>query len=158
MLGSTSTFLQQVSRAAAALWPAPLCHPLRAAQAELDRSLHLAFRLASIHHRTVVVEPCCRAAEGRIAVRLPEGVRWGRPPAIPLPPSLADSGWLGEEPHPITVMPQRRASANVWFLHHGREALCLRLDLSGSVELLRYQPLLGAWTHCSRSGAFHEDP
>jgi hypothetical protein len=157
MRGDASTLLQQITRAAAALWPAPLCHPLRAAQAELHRSLHLAFRLASIHHRTVVLEPCSRAAEGRIAVRLPEGVRWGRPPAVPLPPSLVDSGWLGEDPHPITVMPQRRASANVWFLHHGREALCLRLALSGSVELLRYQPRLEAWIPCSRSGACHED-
>jgi hypothetical protein len=143
-----STFLQQVTRVAAALWPSPLCQPLRAAQVELHRSLHLAFRLASIHHRTVVLEPCRQATEGRISVRLPEGVRWGRPAAIPLPPSLADSGWLGGDPHPITVMPQCRASANVWFLHHGREALCLRLNLSGSVELLRYRPRLGAWTNC----------
>jgi hypothetical protein len=143
-----STFLQQVTQAAAALLPSPLCRPLRAAQAELRRSLHLAFRLASIHHRTVVLEPCRQAAQGRISVKLPEGVRWGRPAAIPLPPSLADSGWQGGDPYPITVMPQRRASANVWFLHHGREALCLRLDLSGSVELLRYRPLLGAWTSC----------
>jgi hypothetical protein len=45
-------------------------------------------------------------------------------------------------------MPQRRASANVWFLHHGRQALCLRLDLSGAVELLRYRPLLGTWVNC----------
>jgi hypothetical protein len=148
MQGTASTFLQQVTRAAAMLWPTPLCQPLRAAQAELHRSLHLAFRLASIHHRTVVLEPYGRAAEGRISLRLPEGVRWGRPPAVPLPPSLADSGWLGEDPHPIMVIPQRRASANVWFLHHGREALCLHLDLSGSVELLRYRPRLGAWTHC----------
>jgi trehalose utilization protein len=143
-----STFLQQVTQAAAALLPSPLCQPLRAAQAELRRSLHLAFRLASIHHRVVVLEPHRQAAEGRISVRLPEGVRWGRPTAIPLPPSLADSGWRGGEPYPITVMPQRRASANVWFLHHGQEALCLHLDLSGSVQLLRYRPRLGAWTSC----------
>ena len=143
-----STFLQQVTRVAAALWPSPLCQPLRAAQVELRRSLHLAFRLASIHPRTVVPAPCRQATEGRISVRLPEGVRWGRPAAIPLPPSLADSGWQGGDPHPITVMPQCRASANVWFLHHGREALCFRLDLAGSVELLRYRPWLGTWVAC----------
>jgi len=148
MRAAGTTFLQQATRAVAALWPSPLCQPLRAAQVELRRSLHLAFRLASIYHRTVVLEPCRQATEGRISVRLPEGVRWGRPASIPLPPSLADSGWRGGDPHPITVMPRRRASANVWFLHHGREALCLRLELSGSVELLRYRPLLGAWTSC----------
>ncbi len=148
MRTAMSIFLQQMSRAVAILLPPPLCPPLRAAQAELSRSLHLAFRLASIHHRAVVLEPYRQATVGRIAVKLPEGVRWGRPMAVPLPPNLADSGWRGGRPRPITVMPQCRASANVWFLHHGRKTLCLRLDLSGSVELLRYRPLLGAWTSC----------
>ena len=148
MRETTTTFLQHVTRVVAALLPAPLCPPLRAAHAELRRSLHLAFRLASTHGRAVVLEPSREASEGRIAVRLPEGVRWGRPTTIPLPPSLADSGWRNGHPCPITVMPQRRASANVWFLHHGRQALCFRLDLSGSVELLRYRPLLRTWTTC----------
>lgn len=148
MRPALSTFFQHLSRAAALVLPSPLCPPLRAAQDELRRSLHLAFRLASTHHRAVVLEPCREATEGRISVHLPEGVCWGRPAAIPLPPSLVDSGWRGGRPRPITVMPQRRASANVWFLHHGREALCLRLHLSGAVELLRYRPILGAWTVC----------
>ena len=143
-----SLLLQQVARAAAALWPSPLCQPLRAARAELHRSLHLAFGLAAIHRRTVVLEPYRQARAGHLSVKLPEGVRWGRPSAIPLPPSLADSGWRGGRPRPITVMPQRRAAANVWFLHHGQEALCLHLDLAGSVQLLRYRPLLRAWTPC----------
>ncbi len=143
-----TSLLKQVTRAAAALLPAPLCSPLKAAQTELRRSLHLAFGLATTHGRAVVLEPCRKATEGRIAVKLPTGVRWGRPAAIPLPPCLEDSGWWGGRPRPITVMPQRRAAANVWFLHHGREALCFRLDLSGSVELLRYRPLLRTWTTC----------
>lgn len=148
MRAVTNPLLQRAAQVAAAFLPSPLCPPLRAAQAELRRSLHLAFRLASTHRRAVVLEPGRKGAEGRISVRLPEGVQWGRPAAIPLPPSLAGSGWRGGRPQPITVMPQHRASANVWFLHHGREALCLRLELSGSVELLRYRPLLGAWTTC----------
>ncbi len=143
-----STFLHRLTQLAAQLLPAPLCPPLRAAQAELRRSLHLAFRLAATHHRTVVLEPCREATAGRISVHLPQGVRWGRPAAIPLPPSLAGTGWRGGRPRPITVMPERRAAANVWFLHHGKEALCLRLDLAGTVELLRYRPLLGAWITC----------
>jgi hypothetical protein len=148
MRAATTAFLRQVTRVAATFLPGPLCPPLRAAQAELRRSLHLAFRLAATHRRTVVLEPCRDATEGRISVRLPEGVLWGRPAATPLPPSLAGSGWRGDCPRPITVMPQRRASANVWFLQHGREALCLRLDLSGAVELLRYRPVLGTWVSC----------
>ncbi|MBK9796872.1 MAG: hypothetical protein IPP58_10315 [Holophagaceae bacterium] len=148
MRGFGPSFLQRFTQAAATLLPTPLCPPLKAAQAELQRSLHLAFGLATTHGRAVVLEPCRRATAGHIAVKLPTGVRWGRPAAIPLPPSLEDSGWWGGRPRPITVMPLRRASANVWFLHHGREALCFRLELSGAVELLRYRPLLRTWTTC----------
>jgi hypothetical protein len=148
MRATGSTLLHGLAQIAARLLPSPLSPPLRAAHAELRRSLHLAFRLAATHGRAVVLEPCREATEGRISVRLPQGVRWGRPAAIPLPPSLSDSGWRGGRPRPITVMPERRAAANVWFLHHGREALCLRLDLSGTVELLRYRPLLGTWMAC----------
>jgi hypothetical protein len=145
---AASTLLQQMARTLSALLPTLPCPPLKAAQTELHRSLHLAFGLATAHCRPVVVKPSCEPAKGSISVRLPEGVCWGRPAAIPLPPSLSDSGWRGGRPRPITVMPQRRASANVWFLHHGRQALCLRLHLCGSVELLRYRPLLGTWVAC----------
>ena len=145
---SRSSLHEQVTRVVAACLPSPLCPPLQAAHTELRRSLHLAFQLASSRQRPVVVEPSGAAIEGQVALKLPEGVHWGRPARVPLPPSLAGSGWRGGRPHPITVMPQRRASANVWFLHHGREALCLRLNLSGSVELLRYRPLLRAWVGC----------
>ncbi len=143
-----SLLFQRAGRIAAALWPTPLCPPLRAAQAELCRSLQLAFRLASAQRRAIVLEPTRPAGDGVLAVKLPEGVCWGRPAAVPLPPSLADSGWRGGRPRPITVMPQRRASANVWFLHHGQEALCLQLGLRGSIEVLRYRPRLRAWVNC----------
>lgn len=145
MRGAAASLRQQLAQVLARCLPAPLSPPLRAAQAELRRSLHLAFRLAATHDRTVVLEPCRASSAGRIAVRLPNGVHWGRPPAIPLPPALVDSGWRSGVPNPITVMPRQRAASNVWFLHHGRAALCLRLELSGSMELLRYRPLLGAW-------------
>lgn len=139
--------LRQIRRAAILL-PEPLSPPLRAARTELQRNLRLAFRLATIHDRAVVIEPIRGAMEGRLSLRLPEGVRWGRPQEIPLPPDLAGSGWGAGQLHPLTVMPRRRAAANVWFLHDDRQALCLRLGLLGSVELLRYRPLLRAWTRC----------
>ena len=135
-------------RALVSRLPSPLSPPLQAARKELHRSLHLAFRLAAAHRRVVVLEPCREACRGAITVHLPEGVHWGCPESVPLPPDLAETGWQGELPRPIAVTPQRRAMANVWFLHHGREALCLRLGLSGSVELLRYRPFLGAWSPC----------
>lgn len=122
--------------------------PLRAARRELRHRLELAFSLADTHARLVRLEPARPATGGQVSLRLPREVHWGRPSSVPLPPGLADSGWRGGRPRPITVMPRRRAAANVWFLHHGREALCLRLDLQGQVELLRYRPFLRTWIAC----------
>ena len=96
----------------------------------------------------MVLEPSRRAGSGQVAVRLPRGVRWGCPSAIPLPPRLEATGWEGGKPRPITVTPEHRAAANVWFLHHGRQALCLCLELGGGVILFRYRPLLGTWIEC----------
>lgn len=147
MRHAATALLRQIRRVAILL-PEPLSPPLRAAQAELRRNLQLAFNLASAHQRAVRIEPIHGAMQGRLSLRLPEGVRWGRPEGIPLPPDLADSGWGSAQPRPLTVMPRRKAAANVWFLHHDRQALCLRLGLSGSVELFRYRPLARAWTRC----------
>lgn len=136
--------IDTLSRAAARLLPGPLSPPLRAARHELRRSLHLAFSLATTHRRAVCVAP--GAGPGHLALELPAGVRWGRPASVPLPPALRGSGWCTDRPRPLTILPHRRAAANVWFLHHGREALCLRLGLLGQVEILRYRPRLDAWT------------
>ena len=145
---SAATLPQCVRALAALLLPAPLSPPLRAARSELHRTLGLAFKLAATHHQPVRLEPCGEVARGRVTLQLPPDVLWGRPPATPLPPNLVGRGWASGFPHPILVMPQRRAVANVWFLHHGREALCLQLRLSGAVELLRFRPGLGAWVSC----------
>jgi hypothetical protein len=147
MRRAATALLHQIRRAAVLL-PEPLSPPLRATRIELQRNLRLAFSLATVHQRAVVIEPTREAREGRLCFCLPEGVRWGRPDGIPLPPDLADSGWGSGRPRPLTVMPRRKAAANVWFLHDDRQALCLRLGLSGSVELLRYRPLLRAWSRC----------
>ena len=140
--------MSEVTRLAARYLPALPYLPLRAAQKELQRRLQLAFQLASLHRRGVVLNPDPKGGCGLVPVCLPQGVAWGRPPATPLPPRLADSGWTGEAPRPITVMPEHRAAANVWFLQHGRQSLCLCLGLGGTVELLRYRPLLGTWSTC----------
>lgn len=144
MSGPGPSLLCRLGRAAARILPGPLSPPLQAAQRELRRHLQLASRLATAHRRAVCV--ALEAAPGHLALRLPEGVGWGRPASIPLPPELAGSGWSPGRPRPLTLLPHRRATANVWFLHHGREALCLRLGLGGQVAFLRYRPRLGAWT------------
>jgi len=145
---SSIPVLLQLFQAMASRLPSRLCPPLRAAHDELCRNLHLAFRLAAAHRQVVMLEPYRKACKGRLSVRLPEGVHWGRPATVPLPPELDGTGWQDGRPRAIAITPQRQAMANVWFVHHGQEALCLRLGISGSVELLRYRPLLGAWTAC----------
>ena len=139
-------FLLDLGQAMARLLPIPLSAPLRAVRQELHHNLHLAFRLATTHGRAVSVVPTPEAGRDRLALHLPEGVSWGRPASVPMPPDLLDSGWGSAQPRPLTLLPDRRAAANVWFLHHGGEALCLRLGLVGDVEFLRYRPRLGAWT------------
>ena len=143
-------FRDQLGQLVALVLPAPLSPPLSLAHHELRRSLHLAFGLATTHGRVVSVAPVLGGSHDARALclsfRLPEGVRWGRPAAVPLPPALCDSRWRGGRPRPLSILPHRRAAANVWFLHHGREALCLRLGLGGQAEFLRYRPRLGAWT------------
>ena len=60
-------------------------------------------------------------------------------------------GSISAEPNRLVrlfLTPEHRAAANVWFLHHGRQALCLCLGLGGTVELFRYRPLLGTWSTC----------
>lgn len=141
--------LEAWGRSAARFLPAPLSAPLQAAHQELHRSLRLAFSLATVHRRPVCVAPVLGAAQAgpamHLPLRLPDGVHWGRPESVPLPPDLLDSGWRSGQPRPLTILPDRRAASNVWFLHHGRETLCLRLGLVGQVEILRYRPLLGGW-------------
>ncbi|MCX6548654.1 MAG: hypothetical protein NTW40_11530 [Acidobacteria bacterium] len=144
----TAVLLARAAQVAALLLPGFLSPSLRQASMELRTRLELAFRLAALHHRPVVLEPSRRAGSGQVAVRLPRGVRWGCPSAIPLPPRLEATGWEGGKPRPITVTPEHRAAANVWFLHHGRQALCLCLELGGGVILFRYRPLLGTWIEC----------
>ena len=145
---SAAALQQSVRALAALLLPAPLSPPLRAARAELRRSLQLAFRLAATHHHPVMLEPGGEALWGRVALKLPPSVLWGCPPATPLPPNLIGSRWASSFPQPILVMPQRRAVVQEPDVRHGREALCLQLRLSGAVELLHYRPRLRAWVRC----------
>ncbi|MEI6593588.1 MAG: hypothetical protein WCL47_10100 [Holophagaceae bacterium] len=147
-MSAPTALLTQVAQVAALILPGFLSAPLRQAGQELRTRLELAFRLATLHRRLVVLEPSRRAGSGQVAVRLPRGVRWGCPASIPLPPRLATTGWESRRPRPITVTPEHRAAANVWFVHHGRQALCLCLDLAGGVVLFRYRPLLGTWIEC----------
>ncbi len=140
-----ATFLRFLEPALARILPPPVSAPLQAAHRDIHHKLHQAFRQAAAQQRPVRLAPAPEHAGDRLALRLPEGVRWGCPAAIPPPPDLDGTGWPGALPRALTVLPRRRATANVWFLHHGRSALCLRLGLRGEMEFLGYHPFLGTW-------------
>ena len=119
--------------------------PLRQTQHELRRSVELAFTLARAHGKNVVLTPTQSRERGQLSLRLPKTVRWGKPTHIPLPKEMSGTGWNEAKPRSITVTPQRKATANVWFLNDGCGALCMKLSLLGEVEMLRYRSLIKRW-------------
>ncbi len=113
---------------------------LNEAQVELKSALQDAQMLARLRGRSVRVGLRTPADPDVLPLRVSPPLRWGKPPHIPLPPGMdptvkaADTG----EAHPIPVVtPHRTAQASAWFLHDGREALCMRLNGHGHVQVLR---------------------
>lgn len=115
---------------------------------ELREALETAFRLAERTDGFVRLEPALPAGgsrRGRVAPCLPRAFAWGKPPRVPLPPRTLDPRWA-EAPRSFTLTPWRTATAGMWFLRHGRRALCVRLSARGELQLLAFRPLLRRWT------------
>jgi type II secretory pathway pseudopilin PulG len=120
---------------------------LTLAQGELRGALEQAYLLARARGGDVRVALQGSGSPGllplTLPLRLPRGVRWGLPPGgVPLPsgmdPTVA-AHVTGQGHGVITVTPRRTALANVWFLHDGRDALCLRLSGTGQIQTLRWR-------------------
>jgi prepilin-type N-terminal cleavage/methylation domain-containing protein len=114
---------------------------LTAVQGEFRAALEEAFLLARARGREVRLG-LAAADTGPPGLRLPRGVHWGLPGSIPLPPGMdrPARAHLSGAAHPqVTVTPRRTATASVWFLTDGRDALCLRLSGQGRVQLLRWR-------------------
>jgi len=81
---------------------------------------------------------------------LPRGVRWGLPAAgIALPPGMdgpVQAHRTGQAHPAVTVTPRGTATASVWFLTDGRDAVCLRLAGDGHLTLLRWRRASRAWS------------
>jgi len=81
---------------------------------------------------------------------LPRGFRWGLPSgAIPRPPDMkptAKAHLTGAAHAVLTVTPRGTATAGVWFLTDGRDALCVRLSGRGAIHVLRWRRGPRAWT------------
>lgn len=121
---------------------------LSAAQAELRGSLDQAFAEARARGRNVHVSMSDAQGTDVLPVRLPRKVKFGKPAHIPLPPGVADprrADETGEAHARITVTPRRTATAALWFLNDGEEALCMRLNGHGSVLMYRWRKPLQRW-------------
>ena len=136
------------------------CHAgLGVVQAELRAAVEQAFLQARAEGRSVLVAleghtPACRARHpaapsGELPpLILPRRVRWGLPPAVPLPPDAEASPETqrsGRAQACITVTPERTAVANAWYLTDGQDAVYLGLSGHGRITLLRWRQHLGRW-------------
>jgi type II secretory pathway pseudopilin PulG len=121
---------------------------LAAAQHELTESLDQAFILARARGVNVTVGLGSGKDANHLPIRLGRKVHWGKPARIPLPPGMADpvrAGATGEAHATITVTPRHTATASLWFLNDGEEALCMRLSNRGHVRMLRWRPAARRW-------------
>jgi hypothetical protein len=121
---------------------------LAVAQMELKGSLEQAFSEARAKGRNITVSMSNEKRTDVLPVRLPRTIRFGKPDHIPLPPGVAPPKVAGSkgEAHPtITVTPLRTATAALWFLNDGEEALCMRLNGHGNVLMYRWRSHLQRW-------------
>ncbi|MBI1754607.1 MAG: prepilin-type N-terminal cleavage/methylation domain-containing protein [Acidobacteria bacterium] len=123
---------------------------LAAAQQEIVGSLDQAFTLARARGVDVTVAFGSASGAGEhLPVQLSRGVKWGKPAHIPLPPGMDPDPLAARTgaSHPvITVTPCHTTLAGAWFVHNGKEALCIRLNGKGRLRVLRWRRDLAQWT------------
>ena len=115
---------------------------------DLQGCLDQAFHQARAQGRSVTIAPATSGGPNIIPIQIPRGVSWGKPDHIPLPPGM-DAPKIATttgEAHPrITITPRHTVTATAWFLHDGRESLCVRLSGQGRLEVLRYRLRSRRW-------------
>ena len=121
---------------------------LSVASQEITGSLDQAFCQAQASGQSVEVSASQTKDLGHLPVSLPRTVRWGLPAGIPLPPgedSTVRAAANGEAHPVITVSPRHTATATVWFLNDGEDALCIRVNDRGRVTSLRWRASRHRW-------------
>ena len=121
---------------------------LTIAAQELTCSLDEAFVLARASGQPVLVSGSSTKGIGHLPVSLPRSIHWGLPPDIPLPPHMdptVKAASTGEAHTAIVITPRHTATATVWFLNDGRDALCLRVNDQGQRTLLRWRASRHRW-------------
>lgn len=121
---------------------------LTAAQSELKGTLEEARVLARARGTAVKVGIRVPAGPDVLPVRVSPRIRWGKPTHIPLPPGMAPPSvatLTGEAHGTITITPRTTATASAWFLHDGKEAVCMRLSGQGHFQVLRWRAERKRW-------------
>ena len=121
---------------------------LAVAQREIEGSLDQAFTLARASGQPVAVSASRAKDLGHLPVNLPRTIHWGLIPGTPLPPHMEETAKAitSGEAHPaITVTPRHMATATVWFLNDGSDALCIRVNDHGRVTTLRWRAGQRRW-------------
>ncbi len=121
---------------------------LAVAQDELRGSLDQAFAMARNHGCNITLSMKDEGRMDVLPVRLPRSVKWGKPAGIPLPPGVQPpkkAATDGESLPSITVTPRRTATAALWFVNDGSDALCMRLNGHGHVLMYRWRSGLSRW-------------
>lgn len=121
---------------------------LSVAGQEIQGSLEQAFFMARHSGHPVIVSASTTKDIGHLPVSLPRSIHWGLPEGVPLPPHMdptINATTTGEAHRTITVTPRHTATATVWFLNDGEDALCLRVNNQGRATLLRWRAHRHQW-------------
>lgn len=129
---------------------------LTVAQQEIHGSLEQAFSLARAQGSNVTVAfgqatPSGRqpsSTGGQLLVPFGRKVKWGKPSHIPLPPGMDTpkvATLTGQAHATVTVTPRRTVEASTWFVNDGEDALCVRLNDHGRIQVLRWRRSQSRW-------------
>ena len=121
---------------------------LAIATQEIQGSLDQAFCQAQASGQSVEVSASRAKDLGHLPVSLPRDLHWGLPAGTPLPPGedpATRAAATGEAHAAITVTPRHTATATVWFLNDGADALCIRVNDRGRVSTLRWRAAKRRW-------------
>jgi prepilin-type N-terminal cleavage/methylation domain-containing protein len=119
------------------------------AQEDLRGGIQQAFQLARARGSNVVVTLGDPGMPDVMPVKLPKTVKWGKPADIPVPPGMEEpkkADTTGEAHPRITITPRHTATASAWFVHNGKEAVCMRLSGRGHLQMLRWHRSTHRWS------------
>lgn len=121
---------------------------LTAAQVELKANVQQAMSLARARGSQVTVGFRIPAGPDVFPVQVSRRIHWGKPAHIPLPKGMADpvnADTTGESHPRIVISPRMTSTASCYFIHDGKEAVCMRISGRGHLQVLRWKADQKRW-------------